>query len=365
MPGPHAQQIREMLGETRVDDLRRLVEPLPLESVLPDVRASMKELTPDQVWDLWQQVGRTYDRLAGILCVAALRMPPYDVFRGGGLSPPDTESENDKARTFILETRTAEHIIGPIQGMFYPEVGRLPAGERVLAMATAHIGCTPNSNKQLNLFSMCGTFDRHQARTATHKRTTCALFGRSVLVSSGDLRFTNEMLASAVEQLRKSTDMLMAMGVQRGGGGIASGEWVSALPKRGVSQGLGSNGVLNPGDMYFVGIPSSGWLPLKPGESYKADSGHIGFVVNAIRAGNTINMETIDGGQGTDGLGTTRTIVRRFTKDANGHWAMTSHAHVNGERRILMGWVDMSKLESRFQTNSGLLIDGRRYATTL
>jgi hypothetical protein len=260
-------------------------------------------------------------------------------------------SENDVARAFILKTRTAEGVTGKLPGMFYPEVARLSAVDRVLTLAAAHIGCSPSSDKQINLFSLRCALSRNDANRATHKRTTCALFMRSVLVAAGDGRFNGSMV-----QLQDSTDMLGAMGLHHVGPKIESSEWISTLKP------LSSSAVPNPGDLYYVITPSAIGRGMKTG---LGDSGHVGIVVKASRASTQIAMETIDGGQGTDGLGTTRTLSRNFQQNGAGEWEMKSHSQVNGEWRILVGWVDLASVIQKFQSNMAYGIDGRGFATTL
>lgn len=359
----HAERTTELASQGDIAELRRHITQIPLDKACAEIRSTMRDLSPQQRREIWRQVGARNDRLAGIFCVADLRMPPQPVFGPAKLSVGNKETDYDRARTFILETRSAERITTPVRGMFYPELAAFDKGIRALKLAASHINCTPKSNRQLNLFSMRGAFNRQQANLATHKRTTCALFTRSVLVSAGDGRFTADMLASAAKQLQGSTSMIMAMGLHLAGYEITSSEWISAIPKKQGKPESGRPEIPAVGDVYMVAIPSSGWVP---SPTTKADSGHVGFVASVERQGeNTIVLSTYDGGQGTDGLRSTFTQRRVLTRDAKGHWQQTSHPQVNGETRILVGWVDMSSIASKFQSAGGILMDGRSYATKL
>jgi hypothetical protein len=348
------------LANSSLDDLRRWVGSSPLESVLPEFRAGLKGLTPNERFELGREVWRRNDRLAGVMTVAELRMPPRDALRAGPLQPGDAVTDNDTARHFILQTRMTEPTVEPVRGPFYPEAANLPPVDRVLTLAATHIGCQPSGKKQLNLFSLCGALSLNEASRATQKRTTCALFARSVLVAAGDGRFT-----SAMKKIEDQTDMLRALGLQRDGSEVVSPEWISAIktPKK---PGLKSSDVPNPGDLYYVMIPSAfQHRPPPGGGKSPGDSGHVGIVVKAQRSGNYIQVETIDGGQNPGGLWTTRTLVRAFQQNALGDWEMISHAQVAGETRILLGWVNLGSVAHRFHTSAVLMMDGRTIPTTL
>ncbi|MCA9140055.1 MAG: hypothetical protein KDB00_24955 [Planctomycetales bacterium] len=353
--------IVESIGEGDVDALRKRVQQMPLMTAFAEFHSAMKIATAPQRRELWRLVGNGTDRLTGILCVADLRMPPRPVFGPFKMEVGVKETDYDRARTFILETRSKENVVGQVPGMFYPELASIDPAKRALFLASKHIGCTPTCNRQLNLFSMRGAFNRKLSTVATHKRTTCALFARSVLTSAGDQRFTRDSIASAKKQLYGQTNMLNAIGVQMSNNTISSSEWVSALPSAGSPNG--STALPSVGDIYFVAIPSAGWVR---SETILADSGHVGFVAAVHREGeNRVVLETYDGGQGTDGLRSTFTAKRVLSKNAKGHWEQTSHASVKGENRILVGWVDMGKIASKFVAERGMMMDGRTYCRVL
>jgi hypothetical protein len=325
-------------------------------------------LAPARRDGLWRHVHSDV-RFGGILWVAQhLRMPQWRAFGTEPMRQGDLPTDYDHARTFILAQREREGITGRIAGSFYPEVMHLPAVERVVALAQAHVGCHPAGQRQTNLFHLCGFYNGREARETTRpKGTTCALFLRAVLVAAGDKRFTKAVLPVRPHMFR-------SMGVEYDDNKNkpTSAEWLSALPD---NKALSATDAPGRGDLYHIVIPSV--LTGKKASNGEpiADSGHDGIVVSARRTAQSIVMETIDGGQASDGAHGWWTTMgtRTFAPaaDGSGRWEMTSHPAVRGhklapaEKRVLVGWARLAMVAAHFRQDYGTMANGTVYRVSL
>jgi hypothetical protein len=280
----------QLLEHDKLTEFRSWVLGMKLEDALARCRGILTRLTPARRSALWRHVDSNL-RYGGILWVAEhLRMPQWRAFGLEPMRQGDFPTDYDHARTFILAQRGREGITGRIAGSFYPEVMHLPAVERVIALALARVGCRPSGQRQNNLFHLCGFYNGREARETTQpKGTTCAMFLRAVLVAAGDRRFTRAMLPKLPHMFRS-----MGLEYDDNQNKVTSAEWLSALPEH---KAMSATDVPSRGDLYHIVIPSV-LISRKTGKGEAiADSGHDGIVVSARRTGQSIVMETIDGGQ--------------------------------------------------------------------
>jgi hypothetical protein len=331
-------------GEGSYTELASVCAQLPLEEAFQWCREGMSKLSEMERFDVWHHANGKQDRLAAILSVAELRMPPHKL-GPLTLTMSDTLSDYDRARTFILQNRTS----GPFIPNFYPEVTKLPVREKILTLALSHVGCTPKGQRQTNLFALCGFNDYEFARaTTTPHGTTCALFMRAVLKAAGDSRLTPDMLPL------KQTDMHKAMGV-------VTPIVKSLVPVPPFRSGLITKERLptpRPGDLYHTQIPATALY----GDASKQDSGHVGFVRSAARTQeNVLDLETIDGGiVGAGGGQGFWTVAGRLqlVRGNKGFWTVGNKDLVMGEARILVGYVDLDQVASAFVSDKSYSLDG-------
>ncbi len=328
-------------GESSYRELGAVCEAGKIEEAFAACRAGLNALTEMERFDVWHHARSLRDRMAGILCVAEFRIPPLAMLGPLTLSNGNSLTDYDRARTFILQNRPAGEFIPN----FYPEVARLPPRERIIALATAHIGCTPAGQRQTNLFALCGYNDWNYARsTTTPSGTTCGLFMRAILKAAGDTRLTAEMLP------RIQTDMHKAMGLAAGVVSAGTPPFCSGIkpqvelptPKR--------------GDLYHTQIPS---VALK---GQKQDAGHVGFVVSVSRTSQgVLEIDTIDGGViGASGKGF-HTVAEKLklVRNGQGYWETQNKLPVKDEKRILVGFVDIDQTASSFIKDRSFSLDGR------
>lgn len=330
-------------GESSYLELSKLCKHISLEQAFQFCREGMNRLSEMERFDVWHHARKNQDRLAGILCVAELRMPCLPVFGPLTLTMGDTLSDYDRARTFILQNWTTGEFIPN----FYPEIATLPPRKRVISLAQSHIGCTPKGQRQTNLFAICGYNELEYARaTTTPSGTTCGLFMRAILKAAGDSRITSDMLP------RIQTDMHKAMGVQ------------TSFVKNGIPpfySGLWLKGKIptpKSGDLYHTQIPATALH----GNKSKQDSGHVGFVLDATRLGDSVlNFKTIDGGiAGADGNGfLTAAGILQLVRNNAGFWETKNKLNVMGEARILVGFVDLDQVAACFVRENYYSLDGR------
>jgi hypothetical protein len=330
-------------GAAKVDELRRTVDGMRIETAFQECRTALASLSDKEQFEVWHNARRQIDRTSGVLCVAELRMPPQPVFGPYAMPAGDSLTDYDRARTFILKNRTP----GTVIPNFYPEFRRLPARDRILRLAEAHVGCAPSGDKQTNLFSLCGKLGLADARTSTTPNgTTCALFLRAVLRAAEDSRMTDDMLPTRA-------NMVFSMGIRD----TESDPWVTGLknPDRNRSP--------KRGDLYYICIPAV----IQGTDKTKQDSGHVGIITDARKPNDrALSFDTIDGGNaGSDGKGFhTIKSSRSFTKNNAGNWEQTGKKLVQGEHRILVGFVDLDKALTAFVPKQSYSMDGRSIDAT-
>ena len=118
-------------GASKIDELRRTVDGMPIKAAFQECRTALKSLSDNEQFEVWHNARRKIDRTSGVLCVAELRMPPQPVFGPFAMPAGDSLTDYDRARTFILKYRTP----GTVIPNFYPEFRKLPARERILKLA--------------------------------------------------------------------------------------------------------------------------------------------------------------------------------------------------------------------------------------
>ena len=342
---PDSAQLAHLMkgGAAKVDEFRRTIDGMPIETAFQECRAALASLSEKEHFEVWHNARRKVDRTSGIMCVAELRMPPQPVFGPYAMPAGDALTDYDRARTFILANR----VPGTVVPNFYPEVHRLPARERILRLAEAHVGCAPAGVKQTNLFSLCGKLRLAHARaTTTPSGTTCALFLRAVLRAAGDSRMTDDMLP-------ETANMIFSMGIRETRGD----PWVSGLsnPDR--------NRIPKKGDLYYICIPAV----ILRGDKSKPDAGHVGIITDVRKPSDRgMNFDTIDGGAaGADGKGFhTVKSGQSFSKNNAGNWEQTGKKTIHGEHRILVGFVDMDMALAAFVSKESYSMDGRSIDAT-
>lgn len=309
------------------------------------------------------QIIEPKDRLAGIFLVVTVpQIPTWAAFGPMILAQGDSPTGYDLARHFIVQTK-AQSTETPVPGPFYPEVMYLPPAERLLALANSHVRCKPTGIRQTNLFSLRGRHTLAAALRATQPQgTTCALFLRALLVAAGDGRFVENPKKLTIEQPNRGH---MAYGIGAdypppGGKGLKEVGRTSTSPTG-----------LKRGDLYYISAAHGAWR----------DSGHVGIVERASHLGNTVILETIDGGQSVDGVNgwwTTKN-KRSFTLHNGGAWkgasAKVTKRTVNKETnevtvetrqepRSLQYWVSLREIEAMYE-RVALMVDGRAIQTAL
>lgn len=337
-------------------ELRRIVEPMPLEQAFAECRSALGQLSPDEKFNLWCFAGlSTLEcRLTGILNVANGSMPSRPVLGAFKMPAGDELTDYDRARRFLLENYDydrARRIVeenrdhpGVWMLRFYPEFSHLPPRKRVLALAAAHVNCDPVGMKQVNLFALCGKLNLEEAKKsslAPGPGTTCALFMRAVLRAAGDSRMTDNMLP-------EYADMLKAMGVT----GINGPPFVNTLLPPGGKRAPRA------GDLYHICIP--GVVLRRPGDPVKKDAGHVGFVTSDARiADGKLEFDSIDGGS-TDSGNRNVTNVRQYARNSRGYWEATNFPVIEPykEHRILVGFVDLDQTVNTFAAQTSTSPDG-------
>lgn len=344
-----ASSVLEKMRGFDVEGLQSDLSNMPIEEAFRVFRLAMQQLSPLAAMDLWKD-RRVTGRLAGVMCVADLRMPQIAVF--GALTMPegDVLTDYDRARTFILKNRAP----GPVVPGFYPEFLSLPARERIIALAGAHVGCQPTGQKQANLFSLCGKLDYDSAaKSAQPGGTTCALFLRAVLRACGDARMTDDMLPPL-------PNMLSSLGLKNAKSVILAENdyfWKSTL------RDVANRPTPQRGDLYYVLIPGVLWP--EPGHPVQ-DSGHVGIITRVERADPNMRFESIDGGIEEGGHGWwTRRGEQKFEINAKKRWRLKKNAEIHGQSRILVGFVDTDAVASGFAAYRPVQASGRLVEATL
>ena len=322
-----------------------------IKPILEAIRTGTKQL-PGGHSNL-KLLTRRRDRLAGALIVAnELRMPSFDAFGAPVMHKGERLTDYDRARTFILKQRgDAKRGRKSVAGMFYPEFKNASPIDRVLRLAEAHVGCSPKSDKQRNLFSLCGRYTYNQTLFQTQPGgTTCGMFMRAVLVAAGDSRFEDE---KKLQMFATRTSMNFAMGLQ---------------PKTGPPNGVGWK---HADRLYSATIPRRGDLYyLRIKEMDREDSGHVGFVKHAQRLGDRLTLDTIDGGQvanlkAPSGKGHyTHEMTRIFQLQNSGSYAWkyvkspSTESYMiqvkTGEFRYLIGWVSLQAISNFLQLRTSI-----------